>query len=95
VALGEEVDRARPELFPVPTNATVAGPVAALLEMKSVALSAPALEGVKTTLRRQLCWEAREMPHVVVSLKSSGLTPEIPKVSAVRGAAPEFVRAIV
>jgi hypothetical protein len=71
VALGEEVDRARPELFPVPTNATVAGPVAALLEMKSVALSAPALEGVKTTYLPGSNGEHRSLRTIRVWLEAN------------------------
>jgi hypothetical protein len=95
VAEGEEVVRDSPDPLPVPTNATVVGPLAALLETKRVALSVPEREGLKTILRRQLCWEASEVLHVVVSVKSFGLAPEIPKVSVVSGAAPELVRVIV
>jgi len=77
---------------PVPVKLTVCGLPAALSRMLIVAVRVPATVGVNVTLIVQLPPAATELPQVVVSGKSPGLSPVTPKLVMPKMVLPSFVK---
>jgi hypothetical protein len=70
-----EVLKLMPELFPVPVSATNCGLPVASSAMERLAEREPAAMGVNVTLIVQLVAAAREVPQVLVCVKSEGSRP--------------------
>jgi hypothetical protein len=80
---------------PVPVKLTVCGLPAALSKMLTVAVRVPAAVGVNVMLIVQLPPAATELPQVVVSGKSPGLSPVTIKLVMPKRVLPLFVKLTV